>query len=173
MAQEISLNEIELITSLSGNTNVMGEEGGAWKRLNLINAIYPVGSIYINVNEINPSILFGGLWERIKGKFLVGVDEDDSNYSSSNVTGGEKTHTLTVAEMPSHIHALMSEYGAAGTAEHPPKDNGDYIQAAGTSASSRLAVSSVITSTGGAEATTIYRLITQFIFGKELAKTKR
>lgn len=70
-----------------------------------IDIIYPIGSIYETIdNSFNPNSAFGGTWTRIKGKFLVGVDENDSSYSSANITGGEKTHTLTVAEMPSHTH---------------------------------------------------------------------
>lgn len=35
---------------------------------------YPVGSVYINVGEVNPAILFGGTWERLGGRFLLGAD---------------------------------------------------------------------------------------------------
>ena len=68
--------------------------------------IYPVGSIYITVNATNPSVLFGGTWEQLKGKFLVGVDSSDTDFETSGKTGGEKTHTLTVDEMPSHTHDM-------------------------------------------------------------------
>lgn len=68
--------------------------------------IYPVGSIYLSVNATNPSVLFGGTWEQIKGKFLVGVDSSDTDFETSGKTGGEKTHTLTVEEMPSHSHDM-------------------------------------------------------------------
>lgn len=76
--------------------------------------IYPVGSIYITANATNPSVLFGGTWEQLKGKFLVGVDSSDTDFETSGKTGGEKTHTLTVDEMPSHNHLLYgSPYGSA------------------------------------------------------------
>ena len=68
--------------------------------------IYPVGSIYITANATNPSVLFGGTWEQLKGKFLVGVDSSDTDFETSGKTGGEKTHTLTVDEMPSHTHDM-------------------------------------------------------------------
>ena len=68
--------------------------------------IYPVGSIYITANATNPSVLFGGTWEQLKGKFLVGVDSSDADFETSGKTGGEKTHTLTVDEMPSHSHDM-------------------------------------------------------------------
>ena len=66
--------------------------------------IYPVGSIYITVNATNPSVLFGGTWEQLKGKFLVGVDPSDTDFETSEKTGGEKTHKLTQEEMPRHGH---------------------------------------------------------------------
>jgi hypothetical protein len=62
--------------------------------------IYPVGSIYMSVNDTNPSKLFGGTWEQIKDKFLLSCGDTYTNGS----TGGEATHTLTVDEMPSHKH---------------------------------------------------------------------
>ena len=66
----------------------------------LINTIYPVGSIYMSVNSTNPSVLFGGTWEQIKDTFLLATGDTYANGS----TGGEATHTLTENEMPSHTH---------------------------------------------------------------------
>ncbi len=72
----------------------------------MIDLIYPIGSIIENANpNFNPNNLYRSqTWERIKGKVLVGVDEDDSDFNTALKTGGEKKHTLTVAEMPSHRH---------------------------------------------------------------------
>ena len=66
----------------------------------LIDTIYPVGSIYMSVSNTSPSILFGGTWEQIKDTFLLATGDTYANGS----TGGEATHTLTVNEMPSHTH---------------------------------------------------------------------
>lgn len=71
---------------------------------------YPVGSIYIAYNHTNPSTLFGGTWERIQNSFLWAVDAN----GAIGQTGGEKTHTLTVAELPAHNHG--GTYTNAGTA---------------------------------------------------------
>lgn len=71
-----------------------------------VNLLYPIGSIYISVNSKNPSEIFGGTWERIKGKMLLGVDEDDQDFSTSGKTGGEKEHKLTIDEIPQHYHQL-------------------------------------------------------------------
>lgn len=63
---------------------------------------YPVGAIYLSVIDANPAALFGGTWERIGGRFLLGAD---STYAAGS-TGGEAAHTLTVDEMPRHNHEI-------------------------------------------------------------------
>lgn len=75
----------------------------------IIDTIYPVGSLYMSVNNLDPTTLFGGKWERWgKGKVPVGVDENDTDFSASEKTVGEKTHKLTVNEMPSHTHSMAN-----------------------------------------------------------------
>lgn len=70
---------------------------------------YPVGSIYLSVNNTNPSEWFGGTWEQIaQGRTLVGVDINDTNFNAEKKIGGEKTHKLTVEEMPSHMHQMSN-----------------------------------------------------------------
>lgn len=62
---------------------------------------YPIGAIYMSVDSTNPSTLFGGIWEQIKDRFILGAGDTYSN----GATGGEANHTLTVSEMPSHNHS--------------------------------------------------------------------
>ena len=70
-------------------------------------AYYPIGSIYMSVNNTDPSTLFGGTWVSWgAGRVPVGVDTSDNDFSTVEKTGGEKEHTLTVNEMPSHYHRL-------------------------------------------------------------------
>ena len=69
--------------------------------------IYPIGSIYMSVNSTNPSTLFGGTWEQLKDRFLLGA----GNTYSAGATGGEATHKLTVAEMPKHRHYMITNNG--------------------------------------------------------------
>lgn len=57
-----------------------------------VNLLYPVGSIYISVNGKNPSEIFGGTWEQITGRFLIGVDPSNTNFNESGKTGGSETH---------------------------------------------------------------------------------
>lgn len=85
----------------------------------LINIIYPVGNIYISVNSTNPQNLFGGKWEQLKDRFLLGAGNTYTNGS----TGGSATHTLTVDQMPSHrhsIHGRIDRYQGSGTIFREP-----------------------------------------------------
>lgn len=77
----------------------------------MVNLIYPVGSIYMSVNSTSPETLFGGTWEQIQGRFLLGAS---STYAAGS-TGGKATHTLTVDEMPSHTHKLDGYEGDGAT----------------------------------------------------------
>lgn len=72
---------------------------------------YPVGAIYLSVTDANPAALFGGTWERIGGRFLLGAD---TTYTAGS-TGGESAHTLTVDEMPRHNHEV-DNLNASGSA---------------------------------------------------------
>lgn len=69
----------------------------------LLNSIYPIGSIYMSVNSTNPENFIGGTWERIQDKFLLA---SGSLYSAGS-TGGEATHKLTIDEMPKHRHEMI------------------------------------------------------------------
>lgn len=72
---------------------------------------YPVGSIYLSATDANPAALFGGTWERVGGRFLLGAD---STYAAGS-TGGEAARTLTVDEMPRRNHEA-DNLSASGSA---------------------------------------------------------
>ena len=79
----------------------------------ILNAVYPVGSIYMSINSTSPATLFGGRWEAIsQGRTLVGVGtgtdiNGDSMTWTAEAEGGEYFHTLTIDEMPSHNHSTV------------------------------------------------------------------
>lgn len=97
-----------------------------WERLLIqaninFNLIYPVGSIYMSTVNVDPGTIFGGTWERLKDKFLLGAGD---TYTAGD-TGGEATHKLTVDEMPSHTHSLkggssssLNDYFGGSTADY-------------------------------------------------------
>ena len=61
--------------------------------------IYPVGAIYMSVNETDPAELFGGTWERIKDSFLLSSGE----VYTPGTNGGKAEHTLTNEELPANM----------------------------------------------------------------------
>lgn len=73
--------------------------------------VYPIGSIYMSVNSASPASLFGGTWEQLQDRFLLGAG---SIYSAGDI-GGEAEHTLTVNEMPSHTHNVTRYTTADGS----------------------------------------------------------
>lgn len=58
------------------------------RALGIIDAIYPVGSLYMSVNDVNPATIFGGTWEQIKDKFILSAGD---SYSGGS-TGGASSH---------------------------------------------------------------------------------
>lgn len=71
--------------------------------------VYPVGSIYMSVNAVNPSNLFGGDWVQIQDTFLVAAGAtyaqgDTGGSDTFTPTGTIAEHILTTAEVPAHTH---------------------------------------------------------------------
>lgn len=61
--------------------------------------LYPVGFMYQSTDATSPASLFGGSWEKIENKFLLGTGTRPVGN-----TGGEENHALSEAEIPHHIH---------------------------------------------------------------------
>lgn len=98
-------NVIQITTGGSINAAALSGTGlpSAWQ-----DKVWPVGSIYISYVSTNPNTLLGfGTWTAFgAGKVLVGLDSGDTDFDTVGETGGSKTHTLTVDEMPSHTHTV-------------------------------------------------------------------
>ncbi len=135
-----SVSIIELQVVFVFNDKLQGEKEAIMNRIS--DLIYPIGSIYMSVNNVNPELLFGGVWEKIEDKFLLA---SSSNYELGE-TGGEATHTLTVNEMPSHNHSRRTS--PQGYAERDTSGN-DIISPASGSAK---AVTKTSYNTGGGQA---------------------
>lgn len=104
-ANKIEIKDIRTISAsveeISNNVKYIDK-----KISDLLNMFYPVGSVYETMDSsFDPNEKWGGTWERIKGRVLIGVDENDSDFNIAEKTGGEKTHTLVVSELPQHTHA--------------------------------------------------------------------
>ena len=97
--------------------------------IDLLNAIYPVGSIYISTNNNSPQNFLGGTWVRIEGRFLLGAG---SGYGAGS-TGGEATHTLTTGEMPEHSHTVRVYSGVTnGGYSYVAKAGSNYVTSTST-----------------------------------------
>lgn len=81
--------------------------------------LYPVGSIYMNVSNVNPATLFGGKWEQIKDCFLLASGttyalgktggspiHSHSQGASGAATGNTGSTTLTINQIPAHSHGI-------------------------------------------------------------------
>ena len=60
----------------------------------VVDAIYPVGSIYMSSNSVNPATFLGGTWNQIQDKFLLAAG---SIYNAGD-TGGNATHNHTLSD---------------------------------------------------------------------------
>ena len=84
-------------------------------KADLVNHIYPVGSIFLSFTNVNPSVRFTGTsWVQVsQGRFVVGVGTGNDGIQNKIFTAGnntgEYTHQLTIAEMPSHTHETYAQ----------------------------------------------------------------
>ena len=86
----------------------------------LVDVIYPVGSIYMSVNSTSPATLFGGTWQKIQGRFLL----------ASGTTSGEDPsvdNTYTLGDTAGSRDAVVVEHTHTQDAHsHAPSSGGSY-----------------------------------------------
>lgn len=83
----------------------------------LMPLLYPVGEILITHRTGNPNSWLGfGTWAAYgAGKVLTGLDTGDVDFNAIDKTGGVKTHTLSVANLPNHSHTIPVLSGSTST----------------------------------------------------------
>ena len=105
------------MVKLTGDQTVQGvknfKDGIKINDAKLIDVFYPVGSIYQSIKPTNPSTFMGGTWSRINGKFLVGVNGLDPDFGE-NKTGGTKTNTLALDNLPAYADVRSNAGTGAG-----------------------------------------------------------
>ena len=87
----------------------------------LVNLLYPVGSVYLSMNDTNPSILFGGTWERITDAYLWATSSSNGGWKGGSLETGSTV--LTVNQIPSHGHSISSS-GAHSHSSQGRKNSG-------------------------------------------------
>lgn len=112
---KIATNEEGHVTTATavtkGDITELGIPGEQKTDSAIVNLVYPIGSIYMSVNSTSPATLFGGTWEQLEDRFLLGAG---STYTAG-ASGGEASHVLTESEMPSHTHTATSNTVGAHT----------------------------------------------------------
>lgn len=108
-------------TALRNSTGVKPAEGEYWHALtyyyspaslqaDLLNKVYPVGSIYMSAVNVSPASFLGGTWQEIEqGRMLMAAGSS----WQAGTAGGNAYHTLTIAELPAHNHSA-TETAAGG-----------------------------------------------------------
>lgn len=69
----------------------------------LLDMVYPIGAIYMSVNNVSPETFIGGVWKVYgNGRTLVGVDVSQSEFSTVEKSGGSKSINIA------HSHVVNS-----------------------------------------------------------------
>lgn len=104
------------------DNNYLDTTGIVHNRKLLADIIYPVGSIYISVNNVNPSTYYGGTWEQIKDRFLLAC----GNTYSNGATGGEATVKLDFPNYGYNVWSANQGYSKNNISQLWTPANGNY-----------------------------------------------
>lgn len=130
------------LTIQKNGTNVATFNGSAAATANItvptntdiLNLVYPVGSLYLSTVSTNPGTLIGGTWEAYAtGRTLVGIDANQNEFKTAGGTGGSKalqahTHSFSATSgnnsvghthsVGAHSHGLNSHTHSVGAHSH-------------------------------------------------------
>lgn len=148
-------NAYNELRALIGNTaesvkelrKEIGKENGETATIDPLQ-LMPVGYIYISSDPTSPAELFGGTWEALTDRVIVGA----GGKYDVNSTGGAETHTLTVNESPYHEHSFKdgSHTFLWGDGVGTVNINGTKAVAAAASGNSLYTIQGAWASTNGA-----------------------
>lgn len=103
---------------VKGATNKFLKSDGTWSdvpkssvnKSEIVNMIYPVGSLYMSTSAVNPSTLFGGTWEAFgQGRTLIGKT-DNGTFSELESVGGAESKSISIA---AHSHTIAHTHTVA------------------------------------------------------------
>lgn len=127
-----------------------------------LQAVYPVGSIYINAaSTSNPATLMGfGTWVEFgAGRVMVGQNASDALFDTLEETGGSKdaivvahSHTASSSSSvsdPGHVHGFSYNVGGGAPADaHPYNFNTSTKNTASATTGITVSTSTTVNSTG-------------------------
>lgn len=105
-AQGTKADALVLGTTPAGNAKLF--DGNTVAQIMLM--AHPVGSIYESADATSPATLFGGTWERLKDRFLLGAGDT----YTAGATGGSATQSLTADNNGPHTHLTVLNASGSG-----------------------------------------------------------
>ena len=118
----------------------------------ILDKIYPIGSIYMNINSTPPDIIIGGEWQRIKDTFLLSagdVYDGGSSGGSADAIVVEHNHI-----QDSHNHTQESHNHTQNGHSHKATSSGRNV--VGIDSSANWAYSSLLKIGTGSSGTAYY-----------------
>ena len=115
----IKISELEKLTNVASDDYfpIVDSSAGETKKTeinSILNLVFPIGRGFIDFTDTDYSNYLGFTWEReLIGMTPIGLDVNDNDFNTIGKTGGEKTHTLTVNEMPKHNHSFSYKWKIA------------------------------------------------------------
>ena len=132
-----SANVIDNLTSTSTTDALSANMGkelndkidkiGGIDKSQLLDLVYPIGSLYMSMNETDPKDLFGGTWERIKDRFIY--------------ANGDATASGTLGGSTAHNHGLGSGFAAMNIGDGGIQYQEKQVGAWGTNAAMNIGTS--------------------------------
>lgn len=128
LEQNSSDGHIISLKSSEGENQTITIPSGASMN-DIMNLVYPVGAIYLSTSEVSPGTLFGGTWERLKDRMLIGAGDvykaaatGGSSKISYTPSGTVNDTLLTAAQSG---HAALSGTFTSGIQSN---DHKHYVQ---------------------------------------------
>lgn len=102
------VNELNFTSDPQNQLNDLKQQNTSHSsQIDVLKKLYAVGSIYMSTNSTSPASLFGGTWERIKDRFLLGSGDS----YSAGATGGSASVTLTGDNLPNILQVGQNNSG--------------------------------------------------------------
>lgn len=108
----------------------------------ILNLVYPVGSVYISANDVSPTTFLGGTWEQLQDRFLLAA----GSIYTAGLTGGEASHILTAQEIPKHYHEMLVNNDGSSSMWSP--EYGNYLIPASYVTSSKQTYTATLAQNG-------------------------
>lgn len=109
--------------------------------INMLEIIYPVGSVYLSIEPVSPASIVGGTWSKKENGCLACAGT--VNWAEANQNGGSEI--ITEEQMPSHTH-LIRGWNIGSSQAMPSSTPYNWI---GYHPSSWTSQPEMMTSTGG------------------------